>query len=418
VREDKDLSSDRLEIPTYEVADVIGEAISGLLEIGNGRVYSEPTRGFIDRLLQAGRYTARSSVRLANGVGPTVGWCSDHAYGKDMIESWTSASVLHSLVNLAKLVHAHEREAILAGFTTVSPRSPDWPGWLRWKNYRIDGEVDHTHPILEYIDKKLVDPIRSDPRGLPPLSPRSVSVLLFGPPGTSKTTIVKAVADGLGWPVVFLSPGTFIERGLEYIEAQAREVFDKLMNLSRAVVLFDECDELFRDRQPSSASEQTRGITAFVTASMLPKLQELHDRGRVLLFICTNNFQFIDPAVKRGGRIDHIIGVGPPDFEARKKILQSSYAEHLRATISAEMQFCEAAIEHLAMSTDRFTRPELQRAFRALIPTGPWPTANDAESKARETAERLKASLIIGANEHEEFVKARNAFSQPITEGA
>jgi len=416
VREDKDIAADRLEIVTYEIAGVIGEALVALFEKSNEKFTGASMSGFIARLLKAGRYAERSSVRL-NGACPRVGWCSDHAYGKEMIESWASATVLTSLVNLANLVHAHERESILADFATISPKDPDWPIWLRWRAYLTAGEVDQDHPILAYLNEKVVEPIKADPRCRPAASPRSVSTLLFGPPGTSKTTIVKAVAEGLGWPIVFLSPGTFIERGLEYIEAQARQVFDKLMRLSRAVVLFDECDELFRDRQPSSASEQTRGITAFVTASMLPKLQELHDRGRVVFFICTNNFAFIDPAVKRGGRIDHIVGVGPPDLVARRRILETAYSDYLGARMIIGVDFVDAAITHLAAYTERFTRTELQRAVRALLQTAPWRDLKTAESEAKRTADRLRPSIIIGTKEHDEFVATKSAVSHPVTEG-
>ena len=80
------------------------------------------------------------------------------------------------------------------------------------------------------------------------------------------------MADGLGWPVLLLSPGNFIEEGLEFIEAQARSVFDHLLQLSRAVVVFDECDELFRDRAPIKSTEQMRGITAFVTRKHAPEI--------------------------------------------------------------------------------------------------------------------------------------------------
>ena len=101
--------------------------------------------------------------------------------------------------------------------------------------------------ILDYLERKLIQPILEDPSKLPRPQNKNMSALLFGPPGTSKTTVAKALAQKLDWPIVMLSPGTFIERGLEYIEAQAKIVFDQLLQLARTVVLFDECDELFRD---------------------------------------------------------------------------------------------------------------------------------------------------------------------------
>jgi len=216
---------------------------------------------------------------------------------------------------------------------------------------------------------------------------------------------------------VLLSPGDFIEKGLEYIESQARSVFERLMSLSRAVVIFDECDELFRDRAPSADTEQTRGITAFVTASMLPKLQELHDRGRVIFFICTNNFDTIDPAIKRGGRIDHVIGIGPPDEQARLKIVDVT-VEELKAQQgwSAPAHF-DASKKRLASKTERFTRPEIQRAVRLLAKSTPWDSDTAAESAADEIAELLGESLTIGEDDYEDYLKLNKQYSHALSGG-
>lgn len=143
------------------------------------------------------------------------------------------------------------------GFSTADPHAPDWPKWQRWDKYRLESEPEDSVRILDYLDTTIVKSIAASPQQLPHSADRNVSLLLFGPPGTAKTTVVKALADGLQWPLVFLSPGNFIERGLEYIEAQAKAVFEMLQRLSRVVILFDECDELFRDRKPTPGTDQS-----------------------------------------------------------------------------------------------------------------------------------------------------------------
>jgi hypothetical protein len=413
VREDKDITSDKLEIPTFEIAAVIADSVHDLLEFPTTDVEPALLRTFYNRLVRSALYAERSIVHLPVVEEPRVGWCTDHAYGSELIESWTSATVLLMMLSVRRLIEETRRREILEAFVTVSPKDRDWPDWLRWKKYVVTSEFDSRYPVLKYLDDRVIKPILSEPRGLPASEPRSVSVLLFGPPGTAKTTLVKAVADGLRWPVVMLSPGNFIERGLEYIEAQARSVFDRLLELSRAVVLFDECDELFRERKPLAGTEQTRGITAFVTASMLPKLQELHDRGRVVFFICTNNFESMDSAVKRGGRIDHIIGVGPPDKEARRQIL-IQWLQGKRKTHWSQPAYLEETLDELAAESDRFIRSELVRACDLLAGRANWTNAQQAKDAARAVVGQLEPGLTIQASELQKYRELSKKVSRPM----
>ena len=418
VREDKDISNDRLEISTYEIAAVLAECVVNLVRQLDEPFSTAIVREAVQRLNLAGQYTERSVVRISGGGVPSAGWCSDHAYGVEMIESWTSATVMESLLGLNNLLVEFNRQQILAKYTSVSSTDRDWPSWLRWEEFRTTSEVDFKYPVLTYLDNNLVRPVLNDPRNLPAINPRSVSVLLFGPPGTSKTTIAKAVADGLQWPVVLLSPGIFIEKGLEYIEAQAHLVFDDLMKLSRAVVVFDECDELFRTREPSKAPDQTRSITAFVTASMLPKLQDLHDRGRIIFFICTNNFESMDPAVKRGGRIDHILAVGPPDEVARKRIIAQLKAQLDHEKNETYPIFFDKCLNELELHGERFNRSEMDRAIRFLANSLHATDEQAARAQANNLIKRMNDSLTIGVEEYDIFTKQKEQFSHATTGGS
>jgi hypothetical protein len=398
-----------IEISTYEIAWVATCILLLLGKKDRKLLRSVRVISLVQKLVLAARYAQASLIELPTETPPRIGWCSDHPYGKPLIESWTSANVLQAAVSLHELVESVNRELILGTFVTVDPFDDDWPSWLRWKSYKRDSEPEDDKPILDYIDNAIVKRIRIAPRMLPSADEESVSMLLFGPPGTSKTTLVKAMADGLGWPVVMLSPGDFIKEGLEYIEAQARSVFDRLQRLSRAVVLFDECDELFRNRNPSDEAEQMRGITAFVTASMLPKLQELHDRGRVVFCICTNKFETLDPAVKRGGRIDHIIGVGPPQAKARLRIIQTA--------LSSSLPFHDVLSAELSEATDRLTRSEIKRACKLVEKGSKLSNKDEAKTAARTAADRIRHASTITDQEYNHFKKSKEDFSRPVTEG-
>jgi hypothetical protein len=394
-----------IEISTYEISGVMAEALTALRFRSNVGIEATQVETILGALLRSVDFASNSLVRLRSAPpGPLAGWCSDHPFNDPVIESWTSAAALRSSLAIDALLRSIDSEESLAGFAVSYPWDASWPDWLRWAEFRESGETDHEAGILTYIDSQIIAPILASRAKLPSARDGTVSALLFGPPGTSKTTIVKAVADGLGWPLLELNPGVFIEQGLELIEARAGSVFNSLLGMERVVVLFDECDELFRARGPMMNSEQMRSITAFVTASMLPKLQKLHDEGRVVFFICTNNFDSLDSAVKRRGRVDHIIAVGPPDEVSRRRIVESQCAK-------------PDTESRLWQGTERFSRGELLHLVKEYQRTTGAPgfaaTGISKDDLVIRMIRDYEPSLNISAEIFRSFSEQKRTVSNP-----
>lgn len=146
----------------------------------------------------------------------------------------------------------------------------------------------------------------------------SYAGLLTGQPGTRKTSLVNQIAKTIHWPKIDVPASLMFAKGFDEIEAQASQVFDRLNLLRRCVIFFDEFEEFFVSR----ASEQNTGdpdtsykmrtIAAFMTAAMLPRLQQLHNKRRCLIFLATNYPDKMDRAVKRLGKFDFQIEIKHP----------------------------------------------------------------------------------------------------------
>jgi ATP-dependent 26S proteasome regulatory subunit len=108
----------------------------------------------------------------------------------------------------------------------------------------------------------------------------------------------------------------------------------------------------------------------------------------VLFFICTNHASKMDPAVLRGGRIDHRLGVGPPDDESRRRILGETSAK--------KWPFQQEAMAKLVAGTQLYTHTELRRLVRTLDDrAGRWKSVDTATAAIEKAQKRMRQTLTI-----------------------
>jgi SpoVK/Ycf46/Vps4 family AAA+-type ATPase len=175
--------------------------------------------------------------------------------------------------------------------------------------------------------------VRLDPDA-PQIAERQArSAILFGPPGTSKTTLVEALAGAINWDFVEVLPSQFLADGLNNVAARADAIFDQLMELDRCVILFDEIDEVIRNRSERDSDPFGR----FLTTTMLPKLARLWAQRRVLFFVNTNWITKADPAIRRSQRFDAVLFVAPPSLRAKQRTLKGCLAEDARSALAPKI---------------------------------------------------------------------------------
>lgn len=254
---------------------------------------------------------------------PFAGWNSGGYLDtliKEQPESWATAVVHMFLWELRDVLSKRIQKQILqkykarsapkqvAGMTTSAmEKLLDVEVLLRRKPRSVLA-VLRERIIVEHASRN-EDTLRHNP-----IKDEARSALLFGPPGTSKTEIVRAVAEDLGWPLIDLTPSEFVRGTLANIYVQAEEIFEDLMDLSAVVVFFDEMDALVQTREGEGHLDIA---SQFLTTTMLPKLSRLHDRGTVVFFMATNFQDRFDAAIKRSGRFDLLLCMGPPKLEEK-----------------------------------------------------------------------------------------------------
>lgn len=244
--------------------------------------------------------------------GAVDGWVSNHLPFRNPPESWSTVAVLGCLREIERLSRSIITEIVVAEYSGTVYRKRDRTAF----DSLLDSDVelgDTTTTVKTVIREHLIEPCKRA-GGVPKGGQKSM--ILFGPPGTAKTSYADAIAQALGWPLIPLRIGHFLAKGLPQASAQADEIFRRLLEAENVVVLFDEIEELVRDREDADEIENR-----LLTGNMLSLLQQLYQRGRGIYIVATNYASAFDPAVKRPGRFDIILKVLPPSRRAKLEYL-------------------------------------------------------------------------------------------------
>lgn len=240
---------------------------------------------------------------------PLRGWTSPHLTPDNGPQAWSTAQTLTCVSRMKTTIRELMHKDVLAEFGGISKGGvPKLAAWDRL----LDTDLGEDTTLKSVLDQRMIQPLsRSADSG--PAYGASYSAILFGPPGTAKTTICEALADRMGWDFVVIDTAAFLADGLSNVAARIRYVFERLQALEKCVILFDEIEEFCLDREAPGLGMESR----MLTTAMLTAINDLRRAKRSIFFLATNRLRAFDAAITRPGRFDMQLFVGTPNLDAR-----------------------------------------------------------------------------------------------------
>jgi len=178
-------------------------------------------------------------------------------------------------------------------------------------------------------------------------------ILLFGPPGSGKTLMAKAVAHESGVNFINIKGPELMSKFVGESERGIRKTFKRAKQVAPSLIFFDEIDALapIRGSGISDSHVSERVISQLLTE--MDGLEELYD---VVILAATNRVDLIDPALLRPGRFDLILAIPVPDAQARTAIFKIHSKE---TPLSDDVRY-----EKLVADTESFTGAEIEAICR------------------------------------------------------
>lgn len=274
--------------------------------------------GYIPKLARSARALRTSFPLGSRGTG----WSSGHHPQFEGPESWSTASVFHFAHEFERLIAEQVRKETFSylGCPYASPRKPksyiaSLPDVFLDCRVKLDGQPRSLKAVVsENILAPLIEEEKKETiaSGSALSKQTPISMIFFGPPGTSKTKLAEHTAVRLGWPLLSIDASQFLKNGMDGVYAEADRIFGMLAVAERVLVLLDEFDEMVRARESSPDV-----LSRFLTTAMLPKLHKINDNRRLVFVVATNHIEAFDVAIRRPGRFDVIIQVMPPTVEEK-----------------------------------------------------------------------------------------------------
>ncbi|CAF1242985.1 unnamed protein product [Adineta steineri] len=174
-------------------------------------------------------------------------------------------------------------------------------------------------------------------------------ILMYGPPGCSKTMVAKAIATESSLNFIAVKGPELFSKWVGESERAVRELFRRARLAAPAIIFFDEIDAIANSR--SSSSNSQANVSDRVIATLLIEMDGIEKLKGVTIIAATNRPDCIDPALMRPGRFDRLVYVPLPDEQTRSEIFQIRFRH---SPIDSNIQ-----IERLVELTKNYSGAEI-----------------------------------------------------------
>ena len=142
-------------------------------------------------------------------------------------------------------------------------------------------------------------------------------ILLYGPAGSGKTLIARAVANETGAFFFLINGPEIMSKLAGESESNLRKAFEEAENNAPSIIFIDEIDSIAPKREKTHGEVERR-----IVSQLLALMDGLKSRSHVIVMGATNRPNSIDPALRRFGRFVREIDIGVPDEVGRLEVLR------------------------------------------------------------------------------------------------
>ncbi|ELP85779.1 proteasome-activating nucleotidase, putative [Entamoeba invadens IP1] len=241
-------------------------------------------------------YLANDLVLLENEVNSRLTQTVENTENQREEESKLEEVYLHSMTFITP--------SVLIGSETDYDR-------LSWDE--IGGLQNVKEAMTEAIEWPMLHKERFQLLNIRP----SRGVLLYGPSGCAKTSVVRATATMLNTSFITLNSATIYSPFVGDAEASVRDAFRRARSATPCIIFIDEIDTVVGIRSGGSGGDSVRDR---VLSTMLNEMDGVEEMEGVVLVAASNRKDLIDPALLRPGRFDCLIEIPKPDLQTRVEI--------------------------------------------------------------------------------------------------